>query len=623
MSDERDLSADPELMAAFLDETQESLSSLDALFIALERDGGARETLEAIFRPVHSFKGNAAFFGLLEAKRLAHELETVLDHLRKGRARIDRGLTDLLLAGVDALKGVIAGLRAGGPEIADPAAHRVLLQALGAAAAGATQGPPDWDGAVRDLQLLESLVPGDGEGAEAVRRLLALVQACRGRDSATTQVQVHAPGPDQGALEPRPGAGSTARRQEESGRSERGSERFARDGSKTMRVSEASIDTFLHYVGELVVVGGLFDHLRRRLAALPGAAPLARDFRRAGDTFSGLSNQLQRSIMAIRRVPLRPLLQKVPRLVRDVAQARGKDIAVELRGEEIEVDKALIELLDAPLAHLVRNAADHGIEEPARRRAAGKPATGTISIAVVEGERDLTLTIADDGAGLDLAAIRRKGEQNGLIQPGQPLGEQELVALIFASGVSTAAQVTDISGRGVGLDVVKRAVEDAGGAIQVGTEPGKGTRFQVRLPKGVSTQIITGYLVRAHGHAFVLPLDRVRETFKVLPADLSAIAGGGRVVRRGEQVLPLLSLPRVFGSSAEVVPAAGGPVVVAMVRRRELALAVDAVLGVQKVVLRPLQGLPEEGLLFTAGALLGDGTVALVLDLDRLQPGMD
>jgi two-component system chemotaxis sensor kinase CheA len=145
----------------------------------------------------------------------------------------------------------------------------------------------------------------------------------------------------------------------------------------------------------------------------------------------------------------------------------------------------------------------------------------------------------------------------------------------------------------------------------------------VRLPKGVSTQIITGYLVRAHGHAFVLPLDRVRETFKVLPADLNPIAGGGRVVRRGEQVLPLLSLPRVFGSPAELVPAAGGPVVVAMVRRRALALAVDAVLGVQKVVLRPLQGLPEDGLLFTAGALLGDGTVALVLDLDRLQPGMD
>lgn len=620
MSAVGDLSADPELLAAFLDETQEALDSLDALFITLERDGGERETLEAIFRPVHSFKGNASFFGLLESKRLAHELETVLDHLRKGRVRIDRPLTDLLLAGVDALKGVIARLRAGGPEIGDTAMHQALLQRLAAAAAGALKGRPDWQGALRDLHLLETLAPAGGEEAEALRRLLALVHACLGGDSATVTVQAKAPRPEPaGALEPRP----AAVHQEAGDRRERDSDRFSRDGSKTMRVSEASIDTFLHYVGELVVVGGLFDHLGRRLTALPGAAPLARDFRRAGDTFSGLSNQLQRSIMAIRRVPLRPLLQKVPRLVRDVAQARGKDITVELRGEEIEVDKALIELLDAPLAHLVRNAADHGIEEPARRRAAGKPATGTITIAVTEGERDLTLTIADDGAGLDLAAIRRKGEQNGLVQPGQPLGEQDVVALIFASGVSTAAQVTDISGRGVGLDVVKRAVEDAGGAIQVSTEPGKGTRFQVRLPKGVSTQIITGYLVRAHGHAFVLPLERVRETFKVLPADLSLVAGGGRVVRRGEQVLPLLSLPRVFGSPAEPVPAAGGPVVVAQVRRRPLALVVDAVLGVQKVVLRPLQGLPETGLLFTAGALLGDGTVALVLDLDRLQPGMD
>lgn len=623
MSDDLDLRADPELLAAFLDETQEAFDRLDALFVALEREGNSRETLEAIFRPVHSFKGNAGFFGLLEAKRLAHELETMLDHLRKGRARIDRGLTDLLLAGIDELKGVVVRLRAGGPEIADPAAHQSLLLSLCGAASRATDGQPDWEQARRDLQVLEARAPADGETLEALRRLQAVIQGCLARTGSIAKGPAPGPAPDQpSALEPRKAAAAAPSRGD-GGTGEHVSDRIGRDAAKTMRVSEASIDTFLHYVGELVVVGGLFDHLGRRLAALPGAAPLARDFRRAGDTFSGLSNQLQRSIMAIRRVPLRPLLQKVPRLVRDVAQARGKEIAVELRGEEIEVDKALIELLDAPLAHLVRNAADHGIEDPARRRAAGKPATGTISIAVVEGERDLTLTIADDGAGLDLAAIRRKGEQNGLIQPGQPLGEQDLIGLIFASGVSTAAAVTDISGRGVGLDVVKRAVEDAGGAIQVATEPGKGTRFQVRLPKGVSTQIITGYLVRAHGHAFVLPLDRVRETFKVVLADLSAIAGGGRVVRRGEQVLPLLSLPRVFGSPGEVVPEAGGPVVVAMVRRRAMALAVDAVLGVQKVVLRPLQGLPEAGLLFTAGALLGDGTVALVLDLDRLQQGMD
>lgn len=620
MSGDLDLSGDPELLAAFLDETQEAFAGLDALFVQLERDHGERATIEAIFRPVHSFKGNAAFFGLFAAKELAHELETLLDHLRKGRLRIDRPLTDLLLAGVDALKAVVARLRAGQGEIADAAAHQELLRRVAAAGAEALRAGPDWAAVRRDLDLLASLLPGGGEGAEALARLYAHVTACQGREAATTGVQAHPPPAGGTALEPR--REGSGRRQEESGRQERGSERIARDGSKTMRVSEASIDTFLHYVGELVVVGDLFDHLGRRLGALPGAGPLARDFRRAGDTFAGLSNQLQRSIMAIRRVPLRPLLQKVPRLVRDVAQAGGKDIAVAVQGEEVEVDKALIELLDAPLTHLVRNAADHGIETPERRRKAGKPATGTITVTAVEGERDLVLTIADDGAGLDLAAIRRKGEQQGLIQPGQALGGQDLVSLIFASGVSTAAAVTDISGRGVGLDVVKRAVEDAGGAIQVASEPGRGAVFTVRLPKGVSTQIIAGYLVRAHGHAFVLPLERVRETFKVLPDEVGEIAGGALVVRRGGQVLPLLPLPRVFGADGPPVPARGGPVVVALSRRQPLALAVDAVLGVHKVVLRPLQGLPEDGLLFTAGALLGDGAVALVLDLDRLEPGM-
>lgn len=609
-----DLSVDPELLAAFLDETEEALGGLDALFVCLESAPDDRQTVEAIFRPVHSLKGNSAFFGFLQAKRLAHEMETILDHVRKGRARATRPVIDVLLMGVDGLKGMLARLRAGAPEVIDAVAHEALVQRVMEVGGGCAGPAVDWDATLRDLEAVQAHLPPGVEVVEAVARVRSALRAAAGAMTSARMsshpVLPAAVAPT--ALEPRAAA-------EEPPRQER-SDRFARTGEagKTMRVAEASIDTFLHYVGELVVVGDLFDHLARRLMALPGAGPLARDVRRANETFAGLSNQLQRSIMAIRRVSVRPLLQKAPRLVRDVAAAKGKDIAVQLVGEAVEVDKAVIDLLDAPLTHLVRNAADHGIETPDQRMAAGKPPRGTVTISAIEGESTLTITVEDDGAGLNLDAIRRKGEQIGAIQPGQNLSQDDIVSLIFASGLSTADKVTDISGRGVGMDVVKRAVEDAGGAITVSTERGRGSRFAVRLPKGVSTQIISGYLVRVGGHTFVLPLDRVRETFKALPDDVAEVAGSRRLIRRHDQLIPLVALPAVFGGGAALIPERGCPVVTVQASRRPLALAVDGVVGVQKVVVRPLQGLSDPGLLFSGGALLGDGTVALIIDFDHL-----
>jgi two-component system chemotaxis sensor kinase CheA len=414
------------------------------------------------------------------------------------------------------------------------------------------------------------------------------------------------------ALEPRPAASEERRKDTEVIRKEG-------DGhGKSMRVAESTIDTFLHYVGELVVVGDMFRHLQTRVVAAPGMGVLAREFRRANETFAGLSNQLQRSIMGIRRVPVKPLAQKVPRLVRDVSQAIGKEVDAVIEGETVQVDKSLLDLLDAPLTHMVRNSVDHGVETPDKREAAGKPRRGTVTVSFAEAGSHVILSVSDDGAGLNLEAIRRKGESIGLIAPGAPLQEADIVNLIFASGLSTAQKVTDISGRGVGMDVVKRAIEEAGGTINVSTETGKGSSFRIKMPKGVTTQIVGGYLVRAGGSTYVLPLERVRETFRARPDERQSLAGAGRCIMRRGQVLPLQELGDILASRAETWPARGLPIVVVEARRRQLALAVEGVIGVQKVVIRRLAGLPAGAPMLSGAALLGDGHLALVLDLDQL-----
>lgn len=699
---------DPELLAGFLDEAEDSLASVGRLFIELERDTSARGTVEAIFRPVHSLKGNAAFFGLLTIKRVAHEMETVLDHVRKGRLAADRAVIDTLLAGLDMLIALVERVRGGGtdedPEAVEPLSERLGAQAARAAAAGEA-GDPE-----QDLRAIDAaLPPGDSPARAALARLRARLPGGQGvagvhtasfpaaapaasplpelleraklvtlpeeetktviaelgrlRDQAPddaarqiaqeaidgAQVFISAMGFEAAGAEyvtdrlarmpwalpaapppppAQPAAALEARPAEAqrpaSEAQRRDSEAIRKDGDgrgKSMRVAESAIDTFLHYVGELVVVGDMFRHLQTRVVATPGLQPLAREFRRANETFSGLSNQLQTSIMGIRKVPVKPLAQKVPRLVRDVAQAIGKEVDAVIDGEAVQVDKSLLDLLDAPLTHMVRNAVDHGIEKPERREAAGKPRRGTVTVAFAEVGSHITLSVSDDGAGLDLEAIRRKAESLGMITPGAPLGEQDVINMIFASGLSTAQQVTDISGRGVGMDVVKRALEDAGGTISVSTTAGAGSAFRIKLPRGVTTQIVGGYLVRAGGSDFVLPLERVHETFRCRPGERQSVAGKGCCIMRREQILPLGELSALMSARPSAWPARGLPVIIVEANRRRIALAVEAVLGVQKVVIRRLAGLPPGAPMLSGAALLGDGHLALVLDLDQLQLG--
>jgi len=727
---------DPELFAGFLEESEEYLLNLDSLLLQLETDPHNQSLIEAIFRPVHSLKGNAAFFAMMAVKELAHTMESLLDAMRKGRIAASHSVIDTLLAGLDELKAAFSRARAGDPEVADRPAFDALLARINAtiteqADAAVSDAAPDWQqmhkccqvlqaevGAANDiaqqaLAQLRALIapwlptpsaaaaadsePGGSAAAtvataadpvnallqllaeefddvlddDRCRQVQALLLQLQARTDATALAELVAeiidgyetlinisgfdlllrefmldklaalpelpalpapvaapaaaaitaaataapPGGASEAAAATPAVENTA-----AGKPPAGSERpGAGSERKTMRVAESNIDTFLHYVGELVVVGDMFNHLQERLIQLPGALDIKRDFRRGNETFAELSSQLQHAIMAIRRVPVSPVLQKMPRLIRDVATQKGKNIVVELEGEDTLIDKSLLELLDAPLAHMCRNAADHGIEKPAQRRQQGKSDDGHVVISVNETRSSLLITVSDDGAGLDLPRLRAKAESLGIIAPGSAINEEQIINLLFSSGVSTAETVTDISGRGVGMDVVKRSIEEAGGSISVHTESGKGSRFELRLPKGVTTQIMPGYLVRVLDNSYVLPLDRIQETFSIDNDAITRFSGMGECIIRHGKTLPLACLRRVLFKQPSRNDAKGAVVVSVTSNRRTVALLVDSVIGVQKVVVRSLEGLPSDCPIISGGALMGDGSVALILNADGLE----
>lgn len=611
-----------ELVEAFLAEAGDHVAAAEAALLTVERSPLDGDAVEAAFRALHSIKGSAGPLGFAHLRDLAHALEDVLAALRERRLVPDRILVGSLLAGLDGVRALLAAA-AGTPS--DPVRHRTLIAELAAIAATAAAAAPVLAATATDpLDEARRLCTQalDDEGVQRLAHLLARLPGRSPDPSAVTiaeeilatwQETVPATGLSEVvrdwiagrlaalaacAAPPAPATGREVR---------------SAGDTQTLRVAAERIDDLLRLAGDLLEFRDRLGRLPGRLRRLPAAADEARDLRRMCDELSRTTDALRQAVLEIRRLPAEVLLPRLRRVLRDACAATGKDAALTADGLEIEVDKTLIELLDAQLPHLVRNAIDHGIETPSARAAAGKPSSGILDVHVVIAGNHVQVDLADDGAGLDLARLRARGEAMGLLAPGQAASDEELAELIFAAGLSTAERVSELSGRGVGMDAVRRAVESAGGRIGVESRAGQGTRFSILLPAAVTTRILAGYLVRVGGTRAVLPLDRVRETFRPDPSTLAGTGPGTRGVLRHGHVLPVLDLGATLGLAG-----GGGVMVAATCRRRTVALAVDDVLGVQQVVVRPLDGLPDLGGLYSGAALLGDGALALVLEPDAL-----
>jgi two-component system chemotaxis sensor kinase CheA len=469
------------------------------------------------------------------------------------------------------------------------------------------------DGAlVLDGALLERLF----EGATALRQ--AVESACEaGRETLDLSPQRTALGAlldSTAAPAARPAPGAAAPEPAKAGKSV-DTAALAPARSGMVRVDFAKLDQLLNLVGELIVHRTKLNELARRIAeVVPGAGP---ELLEAVHQVAGVSTQLQETIMDVRMLPIRHVFERFPRLVRDLARQQGKQVELVLQGEDTRVDKAVIDEMGEPLVHLIRNAVDHGIESPATRATRGKPTTGTILLSAAQESSQVVITLVDDGGGIDAAGVRRQALERGLIREDEALSDREAIQLIFTDGFSTARTVTDVSGRGVGLDVVVRSMERLNGLIEAETIPGAGTKFTLQLP--LTLAIITVLMVEVGGAVYALPSGAVVESLRYPKSEVTRI-NGRDTLRVRDRIVPLLHLAEIFGTA----PTGGDEAYAVIVGRGEkrLGLTVDRLRGQQDVVIKALDPVVSEAVVGIAGAtILGDGRVVLILDVASLFEG--
>jgi two-component system chemotaxis sensor kinase CheA len=412
-----------------VDESEGELQKVGNLFLELEQRPRDVELVNALFRPIHSIKGNSAFLGLMSLRKLAHEMESVLDGVRKQRLVGSRGMVNDLLAGVDEVKAMLARIRKGEKEVADPAALDRLIKTF-TAYQGAGESAP------------APAVPApEASPAKAV------------------------PGP----AAPAPAAAAPAVLPEPGGKGP--------VLARTIRIQESLLDTLQGLSGE-------FTASCKRMVELVRKQAPAAQWAEAVAGLGSAAARLDKLVTTLRKVPIGDLLARAPRIVRDAAAQTGKSVTVQVAGEAVLVSRRVVEGLEAPLMHMLRNAVDHGIESAADRRKAGKPAEGRVWVEAREENDSLILRIADDGGGIDFKTLLMKAMALGLCPKNRALRPEDVTALIFLPGVSGAKKVTDLSGRGVGMDVVKNQVDGLGGTITVNSKAGKGTEFILQLPTG-------------------------------------------------------------------------------------------------------------------------------------------
>ncbi len=551
-----------ELVGIYLEDAREHLAVLDAALLRLEREGPDPEIVVSLLGPLHTLKGNSGMMGFTAIKDYVHRLEEVLARARDGALPLDSATLDQLLQGALALREVVEGACVAGHEQRGLEAEKAAL-------------------------------------GELLDRAGSAVKPAR-EASAPAGPLVAAPAAPEPA---RPGKPGTAAPEMAA----------ARARSSMVRVDFAKLDHLLNLVGELIVYRTKLNDLGRQIAAIvPGAGP---ELLEAVHQVANVSTQLQETIMDVRMLPIRHVFERFPRLVRDLAHQQGKQVELVLQGEETRVDKAVIDEIGEPLVHLIRNAVDHGIEPAALRLARGKSATGTILLSAAQESNQVVITLIDDGGGIDADEVRRKARERGLLREDEVLSDREAIQLIFTEGFSTARTITDVSGRGVGLDVVVQSMERLNGLIEAETMPGAGTKFTLQLP--LTLAIITVLMVEVGGATYALPSGSVVESLRYRTADVVRM-NGRDTLRVRDRIVPLLHLARHFGVSRDDARPDGYAVIVGRGEKR-LGLTVARLLGQQDVVIKALDPVVSEAGISVGGAtILGDGRVVLILDTASL-----
>ncbi len=577
---------DLSLLAEFAVECLDHIAAAEGSLLELESNPDLPEPINVVFRAFHTIKGTSGFLGLDRVQRLAHLAENLLDRAREGKIHIRGGYADLALESCDVLRTLIESVREvqPGAQVPVPPKFPELLAVL---------ANPEAAGVGEESEDAPALRVGDilvGQG-RAQREQVEDVAARQG-DRKIGESLV-----EDGVAAAKDVAQALRTQDKLTGRSA---------GEATIRVGTERLDSLINMVGELVIAQSM-------VAQDPDVQNRARPRLQRNVAHAGkIIRELQDLSMSLRMVPLKATFQKMARLVRDLARKAGKDVRFVTEGEDTEIDRNMVEVLNDPLVHMMRNSVDHGVESAADRTAAGKEATGTVRLRAYHSAGNVVLVLQDDGKGLNRDKILAKARDRGLVESGKELSESEIFALIFHPGFSTADQVTDISGRGVGMDVVKKGIESLRGRVDVESRPGQGTTFTIRLP--LTMAITDGMLVRVGEQRYLLPIVSIERSFQPESETLSTVTGRGEMVLVRGELLPMLRMHRLFTVPAAVTDPCHALLIIIEGEGRRCALMVDELLGQQQVVIKSLGKSFEQVAGISGGAILGDGRVGLILD---------
>ncbi len=656
----------------YLEESFEGLEIMESGLLALDPGKADVEEINTIFRAAHSIKGGSATFGFEEVTGFTHVMETLLDQMRSEERDVTTETVDVLLRSVDCLNGMFVALKEGDPIDQDRVdeVHAELNQVLGeesGAVAGADMASvateeavaTGWEilfvpysgmlktgneplrifRALRELGILEVVVERDdvpqlsdvtpedcylgwrlrlhGEATqEEVAEIFEWVEDdCDLTLTPLAATIAEAAPPVESDVSAEKAALSTAVKAPQAAAGGEGARRKASGGGKqqssSIRVAIEKVDALVDMIGELVITQSMLSQIGENFTV-----DMIERMREGLTQLERNTRELQESVMQIRMLPISFAFNRFPRVVHDLSQSLGKKVELVVSGEGTELDKTVLEQIGDPLIHLVRNSIDHGIESPSERVAKGKPEFGTVKLNAYHQGGNIVIEVVDDGAGLNKQAILRKAVEKGWLDEGEDLPDAEAFDLLFRPGFSTAKEVTDVSGRGVGMDVVRRNVRTLGGNVEVTSVPDEGSIFTVRLP--LTLAILDGQLLRIGKEIFIIPLVSIVESIQVNTEHVNSIAHQAEVYQLREEYLPIVRLHRRLNLEDGNTDLEDGLLVVVEADGKRAALMVDDLLGQQQVVIKSLETNFHKMTGLSGATILGDGTVALILDVADL-----
>lgn len=653
----------------FFDEADELLADMEQHLLLLDPDAPDPEQMNAIFRAAHSIKGGAGTFGFTVLQETTHLMENLLDSARRGEMRLSTDIINLFLETKDIMQDQLDAYKTSQEPNAESfeyicqALRQLALEAKeqGEAPAAAPSSPAGESAPVAAT----AAAPASGQGelrislsglkAQEIPQMLEeLGNLGKVKDPRQTEnslevtletsaseddisavlcfvlepeqisfnafadshsAQEKSPAaPDVAAVETAPASGGAQPAVAPAVKphpAHDAAKSRPKTGDTSIRVAVEKVDQLINLVGELVITQSM---LAQRSSALDPV--IHGDLLNSMGQLERNARDLQESVMSIRMMPMEYVFSRFPRLIRDLAAKLGKQVELTLLGSSTELDKSLIERIIDPLTHLVRNSLDHGIESPEKRLAAGKPEVGSLTLSAEHQGGNICIEVIDDGAGLNRERILAKALSQGLAV-NENMTDEEIGMLIFAPGFSTAEKVTDVSGRGVGMDVVKRNIQEMGGHVEIHFQAGKGTTIRILLP--LTLAILDGMSVRVSGEVFILPLNAVMESLQPQVEDLYPLAGGERVLQVRGEYLPLVELYHIFDVAGAKTDATQGIVVILQSAGRRYALLVDQLIGQHQVVVKNLESNYRKVPGVSAATILGDGSVALIVDVSALQ----